>query len=193
MKKQMAFVLSLGVIACTKQNDPSRDPNGGVDKPIDTVNLIMIQSYKIGQGYDTAGNYIASFHFMRRYPHLTFDRVGDTTIGIAGYTATKSDDMAKYVIRYVGGMPFVKTADLAYRFPEQDCFYLDKGLLGKPIFEIYDVKTNQLVKRLICGRDSAEVQFSYTVWANPNIEPQQNVDALIYYLTTKQTDGLHYY
>jgi hypothetical protein len=98
-----------------------------------------------------------------------------------------------FTIKYVGGQNLVDPADLRVRYGAIDVFYLSKALLGKPIFEAHDLKTDKLIKTFVCAADSAAIEFNYSVWDNLSITPTQNADALNYYLNVKQVNDLHYY
>ncbi len=150
-----------------------------------------------GAGYDTSGNYIARYLFRRYSPHITYYNYGEVTMtNASGYIATKSDAEAKYTIKYVGGADFTdyqSSKDNPFHTGTYEYLYLNKALLGKPLFEVYDIKTNKVIKKLIYDKDSAVVEFSYSVWDNPNITPKQNGDALNYYMNVKQADKIKYY
>lgn len=203
-----SFILVMMIVtACSKDNDSNSQPDrpGEQTKLVDTINFIAIHPYKFGTGYDTSGNYIAQYTFQFHYPTLlqypdgfvgTLEEVearSMKSIGIAGYIATNSVNDAKYTVKYVGGADFANYKGNPMRNGTIDHFYLNKEILGKPLFEVYDIRANKLIKRLICAKDSAVVEFYYSVWDNPNITPKQNADALNYFLNVKQTDKIKYY
>ncbi len=189
MNKRMLILLAVGTIACTKKNDGG-NTQPPKDQTVDTIGYISTQVHNFAQGWDTTGNYITTFSFFRSMVRNgTVAYRGDTNV--AGYTSLGGD--YRYRIRYVGGQDLIDPNQVLARYGAIDVFRVRKELLGKPLFEVYDLKTGNLVKRFICSADSAGVDMGYSVWDNLTVTPTQTGDALNYCLTVKQTDQLGYY
>ncbi|MDO6430924.1 hypothetical protein Q4E93_10020 [Flavitalea sp. BT771] len=178
--------------ACSKKND-----NNGSTPPestVDTVNYMSIASFKINAGYDTTDNYMADLDLRRRYGHIVIRNGFEKETLLYHYVATTSPASKLYTLKYVGkGVDLIKASDLVTRFGTIDVFYINKALLGKAIFEAYDLATGKLVKTYVASPDSVAVEFGYSIWDNLNIIPKQNADALDYCLNVKQADWIHYW
>jgi len=190
MKKAMAFTLALMLLACTKKNDGTNNTQPPKDQTNDTIGYISTQVHNFGKGWDTTGNYITAFTMFRKMLRKSAVAYGGDTV-LAGYTSLGGG--ARYRIRYVGGQELIDPNQVVMRTGAIDAFRVRKELLGKPLFEVYDLKTGNLVKRFICSPDSAGADISYSVFDNLTVTPTQTGGALNYCLTVKQTDQLAYY
>jgi hypothetical protein len=186
MKHGTFFLLLIGsacllVFSCEKENKETEMPptEPSLDRQVDEI---WLNPYKFGAGYDTAKNYIA---------HYTF-RLNHTTL--ASYIATTSDRDQKYYIKYVGAddVPLLHPDSLIRNNGEAMDFPINSLLKGRPLFEVYTLADNKLVRR-INAADSCKIMASFSVWANMSITPGQIRSAFDYYLTVKQTPAIKYY
>lgn len=164
----------------------SKDTGTGGDTPavvtiIDTTNMIFLEPYNYGQGWDTTNNYFAKYAFYKKI----------TSSNLLGmYTASNSS--GTHIVRYVGTEPLFHPDSVIDRGGSLIGFRINPNLKGKPIFEAIDNTTGQLYKRYIASRDSVEIEGSFSIWGN-FVTPNRKIgEAFLYYISVKQNDGIKY-
>ncbi|AEW02360.1 hypothetical protein A4D02_35855 [Niastella koreensis] len=171
----LVLFISTFLIACDKAKDDSDDSDSGRNGN-GKVELIDIHPYKFATGYDTTGNYIADYSFS----------------GIAGYTATNNPAEQKYYLKYIGEMPLLGSDTIDWNSGSIMQFHINSQLKGKPIFEVYNVSDDKLVKTITASQDSCKIMATYSVWENWSVTPAQLRKAYHYYMTVKQTPNIKY-
>lgn len=180
MKQKLHYALILTIIfmGCSKSsNNPDPTPAEKIDM---TTNLMFLIPYHQSAGQDTSDNFISQYSFSNTSNNAA-----------AGAIYTKSTTAELYYVRYI---PKISMLDTAYtdRNGTDFEFRVPAALKGKPLFEIYNKKTNTLYKRIIASSDSVRIDCSYSIFDNYGIKMKAVKSAFDYYTLTKQNDNIPY-
>ena len=179
MKRTLSlFCIGLLAIACEKNTADDTPEN--TFNPVDTAGIITLDPYNRGQGYDTTGNYIASYRFSKHDYYTT----------LASFTA--SNNSGTHYIRYVGGEPLFTADSVFDRGGQVIGLHMNKHLCSKKIFEVREIGTDKLYKTIIAHRDSVTIDYWFSIWDNYFVGDKAISNVAYYLMHIKQTDTIKY-
>lgn len=178
----LIIVIASFLISCSKESDTPPIPAHQIE---DTAESIDLMPNRFAVGYDTTNNFITKYEFDATLEY------GDNKT-FARFIATTNDREKKYYIRYVPAVELFRKDTIIQRTGEHIIFLINSSLVGKPIFEAYEIGTNKLHKRIIAN-NKTQIYCSFSVWDNNWVTNEQLRDAFNYYLLTKQTNAIGYY
>ncbi len=178
MKTYYLFLVAAILASCSKS-----DGGGGTTPPetlIDTVGKVWLVPVNEAQGYDTTGNYVATYQFGKYSGYST----------LAYYIASNSSGTHK--IRYVGTESLFHPDSVNSRGGTLIEFRINPNLKGKALFEVYNISSGQIYKRYIASKDSVRIIASFSIVDNYSVPNKKIGEAMLYYINTKQNDLIHY-
>jgi hypothetical protein len=177
MKTYYLFLIAAILAACSKSD------SGGTTPPeslTDTVGMVWLVPVNEAQGYDTSGNYIATYDFSKGGGYST----------LAYYIASNSSGTHR--IRYAGTESLFHPDSVIGRGGSLIDFKINPNLKGKPLFEVYNISSGQIYKRYVASKDSVKIRASFSVFDNYSVPNKKIGEAMLYYINVKQNDGIWY-
>jgi len=154
----------------------------------DTVNIIGLSPFEYRRGYDTTKNFIEVIQFEHNSLPLAND--------YEKYSMYMANDDGGLGIRYVGKTNLLESDSLKLREWGFLKYQINKELLNKPLFEIYEINTNEIYRTIVAGKENVQISaqyISYYPGIVDTISPYKIAAAYQYYLRQDNMKKIKFY
>lgn len=173
MKEKILYlaILILSAASCSKDKNESDNPNNSND-PVTTIEMsgefTVTKFYMGGLSLFSADRYLDEFNASER-KNITSQKYF-LNEPVKQYALLRANMSGTYGLRYVGNCKLIDPIKFYYASGEIAMYALNDSLLGKPVFEIYELATNKVYQRYIASKDSCAVEIYRGALATGDID-----------------------